>query len=216
MLTSGFSVLYLHGFASSPQSRKARFLEERFRERGIPFHAPDLAEGDFYHLTISRQLEVIRRAASGREAGRLWVIGSSLGGYLASLYATEQNAVSQLILLAPAFGFYDLWVKRLGPEQLEQWRQSGRLSVFHYGLGGQADLSYSFLADAEKYEPYPKSQIPALIFHGVQDDVVPIANSRRYMRTQEDAQLVELDSGHELTDVLDQVWSGIEALVPPT
>ncbi len=39
--------IYLHGFASSPSSRKARFFEERFRELGIGLEVPDLAEGRF-------------------------------------------------------------------------------------------------------------------------------------------------------------------------
>jgi len=202
----------LHGFASSPQSRKARFLEERFGQRGIRFEAPDLAAGDFFHLTISRQLEVVRKAA--RSAERLIIVGSSLGGYLASLYAAEHNGVEQLVLLAPAFGFYDLWIERLGPEEIRNWRESGKLSVFHYGVGGQADLSYNFLEDAEQYAPYPKAQVPTLIFHGSHDDLVPISNSTRFVNEHREARLVELNSGHELTDVLDKIWAGMEEVLP--
>jgi len=47
--------VYLHGFASSPSSRKARFFAERFRELGIGLEVPDLAEGDFRNLTLSAQ-----------------------------------------------------------------------------------------------------------------------------------------------------------------
>jgi pimeloyl-ACP methyl ester carboxylesterase len=212
MLTPVLSVLYLHGFASSPQSRKARFLQERFGERGIQFNAPDLEAGDFFHLTISRQLEVVREAARGAE--RLMIVGSSLGGYLASLYAAEHSGVDQLVLLAPAFGFHDLWIKRLGPEEIRNWRDSGRLSVFHYGTGGQADLSYGFLEDAEKYPPYPNSRVPTLIFHGTHDDLVPVANSTRFVDEHREARLVKLDSGHELTDVLDEIWAGMEDVLP--
>jgi uncharacterized protein len=215
MLTPDRSVLYLHGFASSPLSRKARFLEERFAELAIPFEAPDLAEGDFLHLTISGQLEVVRHAA--RQArGRLTIVGSSLGGYLASLYAAESKGVDQLVLLAPAFGFHDLWLERLGPEEIEHWRQSGKLSVFHYGTGREADLSYEFLTDANKYPAYPDSRVPTLIFHGMHDDLVPVGNSVRFTREHSEAQLITVDSGHELTDVLDEIWNGIRALLPPS
>src|SRR4051812_28664566 len=122
MLTPGLSVLYLHGFASSPLSRKARFLGERFAELGIRFDAPELAGGDFFHLTISKQLQVVRAAAEGTRP--LMIIGSSLGGYLAALYAAAHN-VKQVVLLAPAFGFHDLWVKRLGPEDTGRSRGFG-------------------------------------------------------------------------------------------
>jgi pimeloyl-ACP methyl ester carboxylesterase len=214
MLNPALSVLYLHGFASSPLSRKARFLEERFAARGIPFEAPDLAAGDFLHLTISRQLEVVR--ASAARAERLLIIGSSLGGYLAALYAAAQGSeVEQLVLLAPAFGFHDLWVERLGPEEVRRWQDSGTLSVFHYGEGGHADLSYEFLADAEKYPPYPDCRVPALIFHGTQDELVPVANSARFVREHPEARLVEVNSGHELTDVLEEIWAGVESGLPP-
>jgi uncharacterized protein len=209
MLNPALSVLYLHGFASSPLSRKARFLEERFAARGIPFHAPDLAAGDFFHLTISKQLEVVR--ASAAKAERLMIVGSSLGGYLAALYAAEHGEVEQLVLLAPAFGFHDLWVERLGPDELRQWRESGRLSVFHYGEGGQADLSYEFLTDAERYPAYPDCRVPALIFHGTHDELVPLANSARFVQQHRAARLVEVNSGHELTDVLEDIWTGIES-----
>ncbi|MFL6417338.1 MAG: alpha/beta hydrolase [Bryobacteraceae bacterium] len=211
MLAPGLSVVYLHGFASSPQSRKARFLQDRFAELGIRFEAPDLAEGDFFHLTISRQLEIVRKAADG--ASRLVLIGSSLGGYLASLYAAEHPEIEQLILLAPAFGFHDLWVERLGPEEMQRWRHSGKLSVFHYGLGAQADLSYEFLEDSEKYPLYPDCQTPALIFHGKHDDLVPLANSVLFAEKHRHSRLVPVDSGHELTDVLDEIWAGIKDLL---
>jgi pimeloyl-ACP methyl ester carboxylesterase len=213
MLNPALSVLYLHGFASSPLSRKARFLEERFAARGIPFHAPDLAAGDFFHLTISRQLEVVR--ASAGKAERLLIIGSSLGGYLAALYGAEHPEVEQLVLLAPAFGFRDLWVERLGPEEMRRWGESGTLSVFHYGEGGHADLSYEFLRDAENYPPYPDCRVPALIFHGTHDDLVPLANSTRFVQEHREARLVEVNSGHELTDVLEEIWAAIESCLPP-
>ena len=48
--------VYLHGFASSPGSRKARFFEERFQELGIGLEIPDLAEGNFRNLTLSAQV----------------------------------------------------------------------------------------------------------------------------------------------------------------
>ena len=56
--------VYLHGFASSPSSRKARFFGERFRELGIGLEIPDLAEGDFRNLTLTAQLNVIERVCA--------------------------------------------------------------------------------------------------------------------------------------------------------
>ena len=52
-------VVYLHGFASSPNSSKAQFFRRKFAERGIQMEIPILDEGKFEELTISGQLAVI-------------------------------------------------------------------------------------------------------------------------------------------------------------
>ncbi len=57
--------IYLHGFASSPVSRKARFFVERFRELGIRLEVPHLAQGNFRNLTLSAQLGLIERECAG-------------------------------------------------------------------------------------------------------------------------------------------------------
>jgi predicted esterase YcpF (UPF0227 family) len=54
-------VVYLHGFASSPASRKAQFFRERFAAQGVEMAIPALDGGDFFNLTLSGQLEVIER-----------------------------------------------------------------------------------------------------------------------------------------------------------
>jgi predicted esterase YcpF (UPF0227 family) len=46
-------IIYLHGFASGPGSSKARFFRERLERIGAAVEVPDLAAGDFEHLTIT-------------------------------------------------------------------------------------------------------------------------------------------------------------------
>ena len=92
-------VVYLHGFASSPHSSKAQFFRRRFAEHGVPMEIPILDEGRFEELTVTGQLAVIDRAV-GEEPAIL--IGSSLGGYLAALYASRHpSQIEKLVLLAP-------------------------------------------------------------------------------------------------------------------
>jgi predicted esterase YcpF (UPF0227 family) len=98
--------VYLHGFASSPSSRKAQFFEERFRELGIGLEIPELAEGNFQNLTLSAQLKVVERVCGDSTVS---LIGSSMGGYLAALYAARHAEVIKLVLLAPAFSFASRW-----------------------------------------------------------------------------------------------------------
>src|ERR1700734_332724 len=98
--------LYLHGFASSPQSQKARAFESALRKADIPLEIPALDAGDFEHLTISGQLTIIEALLAGQPCR---LIGSSMGGYLAALYAARHAEVSRVVLLAPAFGFAQRW-----------------------------------------------------------------------------------------------------------
>ncbi len=196
-------VLYLHGFASGPESRKARFFQERLRPVGLQVHVPDLTEGNFEGLTISAQLQVIERISGNKP---VILIGSSLGGYLAALYAARHPEVERLLLLAPAFGFHQLWTTQLGPQRLAEWRDSGAIRVFHYSAGREMLLGYQLLENASGFEPFPDFAQPALIFHGNHDPVVPVIYSSEFVKAHPNARLVRLDSGHELTDVLDAIW----------
>ena len=113
--------LYLHGFASGPHSRKAlEFQRALAASQAFPsLEVPQLDEEDFGHLTISAQLEVIERTLRGDPA---CLVGSSLGGYLAALYASRHPEVDRLVLLAPAFGFSSRWNELTGPERMRAWR----------------------------------------------------------------------------------------------
>ncbi len=208
------SILYLHGFASSPQSRKALFFSEKLRASGFPVEIPDLAQSDFEHLTLSRQLKFIEGIVGGRD---VILIGSSLGGYLASLYAARHAEAKKLVLLAPAFGFRELWIASLGPERLAEWKARGVLNVFHYGAGRELPLAYDFLEDSRDLDPFPLVRQPVLIFHGTRDAVVPLEQSLAFVRLNPQAKLVRFEeSGHELTDVLDQMWSAAESFLLET
>src|SRR5947209_9560969 len=145
-------LIYLHGFASGPMSSKAQFFRRRFEELGLPMQIPDLSEGNFEGLTITAQLRVIERIAAGDDVS---LIGSSMGGYLAALYAARHPEVSRLVLLAPAFGFTRRWPERLGPRQMDDWRRTGFMDVYHYGDRRNRSLAYDLVEDAAQYEDYP-------------------------------------------------------------
>jgi len=194
-------VVYLHGFASSPLSSKAQFFRRKFAARGVPMEIPQLDEGRFEELTISGQLRVIERTVGERPA---ILMGSSLGGYLAALYAARHpSQIERMVLLAPAFQFPRRWRERYSPED---WKREGSIPVFHYGEGRERSLGYQFAEDAAQYEDEPEFPQPAVIFHGVHDSVVPVGISSAYAARHPNVELVLLESGHELTDVLEPMW----------
>jgi pimeloyl-ACP methyl ester carboxylesterase len=195
-------VLYLHGFASGPASYKAQLFGKR-----LALETPDLAAGDFEGLTITRQLAVVERAAGGEPVA---LIGSSMGGYLAALYAARHPEAARLVLMAPAFGFGRLWAESLGPARMEEWRRDGRLPVYHYAEGREAHVGYELYEDALRYEEMPAVAQPALVFHGVHDSVVPPAVSVEFARQNPSASLRLVDSDHELRSAVEEIWPEVE------
>jgi pimeloyl-ACP methyl ester carboxylesterase len=199
------NVVYLHGFASGPGSSKARFFERKFSEMGLSLTIPRLDEGDFEHLTITRQLDVIARAAGD---GPVALIGSSLGGYLAALYGARHPEVERLVLMAPAFCFARRWLAILGAEETNRWRETGFRNFYHYGRARECALFHGLLEDGLHYEDFPGVTSPCLILHGTNDTVVPITLSVEFaQRDPGNVRLVPLSSGHELIDVTDRLWA---------
>jgi uncharacterized protein len=94
------SVLYLHGFRSSPQSSKAVMIEQDLTRHGIHYACPAL---DISPAIAMQQINAaIDQALANQNAIRL--IGSSLGGFYASA-VMEQHPARQAFkaaLLNPA------------------------------------------------------------------------------------------------------------------
>lgn len=195
-------VIYLHGFASGPGSSKARIFRSRLAERGIPVEVPDLNEGGFENLTLSGQLHVIERVAGGRPVS---LIGSSMGGYLAALYAARHPEVDRLVLMAPAFCFARRWAEMLGSARLEHWRATGRLDVFHYGCGETRSVGWRLMEDARQFEDFPQLRQPVLIFHGAEDTVVPPSLSEDFAGGRSNVRLRLLRSDHQLLDCIEGI-----------
>jgi uncharacterized protein len=202
---------YLHGFASSPRSRKAQDLHDRFSQQYLTLHIPDLNQPDFAHLTLTRQIQQVRSDFLLGEPVTL--IGSSLGGLAATWLGELNPQVDRLILLAPAFGFLDHWLPKLGAQQLQQWRSGTPLAVYHHGEGRLLPLDYQFVVDCAQY-PSERLQrsLPTLILHGTHDEVIPIQASRDYAADRPWVELMELESDHALANVSDEIWQAIQTV----
>ena len=207
-------ILYLHGFASGPSSSKARYFRNCLEAAGARVDVPDLAAGDFEHLTLTGQLAVIQQAAhAGGVPEPVALMGSSMGGYLAALYAARHSEVTRLVLLAPAFAFARRWSAHLGAKAMERWRATGSMEVFHYGEERARALAYGLMEDAAAYEDSPDVRQPALIFHGAHDDVVPPALSQTFAAARPNVELEVVDSGHDLLNVLDYMAPKVAAFL---
>ncbi|NEP17495.1 MAG: alpha/beta fold hydrolase [Leptolyngbya sp. SIO4C1] len=203
--------LYLHGFASGPQSFKAQALRSRFQTLGLTLQIPDLNQDDFSQLTLSRQIQQVSPLIHQPTV----LIGSSFGG-LTACWLAEQPAVrtqlQRLILLAPAFDFLAQWLPRLGPAALEQWRDRGWLSVYHYAQQRQQRLDYRFLLDAQQYpDAQLQTPVPTLILHGTEDETIAIEASQAYASRRPWVKLQPLATDHAMTEAADDIWQAIRS-----
>ncbi len=203
------AILFLHGFASSAHSAKARSLGERFA--AIPdvyLHAFDFnpTPADFEHMTITGMVDRVRQFALDHDLQALRLIGSSLGALVALHYARRYGRVDRLLLLAPALHYST----EVSEEDLRRWAREGAMRVPHHGLGAELELSYAFHLDGLRYaEPVPPPA-EVTIIHGTQDRVVPIRGSRDYATAYPGkVRLVEVVSDHRLEDQLDTIWGQV-------
>jgi hypothetical protein len=201
--------IYLHGFASSPNSVKARDIGDHFAQIQTKLKIPDLNAGDFSQLTITRQITQVTAEFSNNSTP-VTLIGSSLGGLTAAHLGQQDLQVQKLVLLAPAFGFLSHWLPKLGDEEVQRWQQEKYIMVYHYGKEQKLPLSYDFVTDAAQYqEEFLQRSIPTLILHGKKDEVIPIEASRNFGYSRPWVELVELDSDHGLGNVMEEIWQAI-------
>ncbi|MGF1479149.1 MAG: YqiA/YcfP family alpha/beta fold hydrolase [Cyanophyceae cyanobacterium] len=201
--------IYLHGFASGPRSTKAQYLRDRFWQRHIDLQILDLNQEDFSHLTLTRQLQ--QAAAAFPASTPITLIGSSFGGLTAAWLGQQHQQVQRLVLLAPAFSFLEYWLPQLGG-RLQQWQETGYLSIYHYGEGRCLPLHYQFVPDIQQYpELQLQRPVPTLILHGRSDEVIPVQASRDYASQRPWVELIELKSDHTLTSTLPTIWQQIQS-----
>ena len=202
---------YLHGFASSPRSRKGVALAERFAAAGRTLHLPDLNQPSFAELTFTGALQAMD-ALDGATSGGPWrLIGSSMGGYLASRWAElRPERVERLVLLCPGFDLNSRWPALLGADQVARWRAQGFLTLPD-GAGVPTALRWRFIEDAIAHPAYPEVPCPTRIVHGRQDEQLPIEGSREYAAGRAHVSLVEVDDDHALTASIDRIAAEVEA-----
>ena len=195
--------LYLHGFASGPSSYKGVKFAEHYEPRGIALERLNLRVPSFEHLRLSTMIETARAAIG--EGNTAIVFGSSLGGLTAARLAERDPRVTKLVLMAPAFQLVARWREMLGAE-FEAWRASGWREVMDFTTKQPARVDFGFVADAEAIDVgYPDVRVPTLIVHGIHDDTVPVAHSRRFAEGRPNVTLVEVDDGHELIASLPRI-----------
>lgn len=207
--------LYLHGFASGPHSAKAVAYAKHFGQQGIGLDRLDLRVPSLERLRLSAMMDTVERAIGGPR-DRAVVIGSSLGGLTAARVAERDPRVAALVLLAPAFQLIARWKQLPG---WDDWRRLGWREIHDYKTDAPARIEFGFAQEVMQLDVgYPDVNVPTLVLHGIDDDVVSIEHSRTFAAGKPHVRLIELDDGHDLiasvprmlaeTDRFLSTWTG--------
>jgi len=130
-------VVYLHGFASSSQSEKALITKAYFQQQlpEVELLAPDLP------YTPKEAIAAIEKALDGRRPDA--VIGSSLGGFLATYLAEKNGCFAALI--NPAVAPYELLSQHLGTYHHPVLKQDFQVQAEHMPQLAELELKPSAL-----------------------------------------------------------------------
>lgn len=204
------TVLYLHGFASSPQGRKIELLREKLPADEFRLVAPDLNRPSFRELSFEAIVEEAVRAA--REATPDVVVGSSLGA-LVALEASRRGLTAPLVLIAPALGFGKRWTAKLAP--------GDPVRFFHHGQNKDLEIHRLFFEEmaAVTVDRDPPSQ-KVIVLMGEEDESVPFegvkATWERWEASgslAEGSRFVSIAGGdHGLIGFVDQISAATRSL----
>jgi putative redox protein len=173
------AVILCHGMESDKNSEKLIVLSKALAERGIltlrfDFSYVGESSGKFEDITYSGEVDDLRAAYSllqGRHNGKTAILGSSMGGTVAVLFAAAEPTVAALVTIAAPLHPEQFPKRVLTPAQLLEWRNLG--FTFYHGV----KLNVSLLHDLESLdvaEAARKIACPVLILHGDADEVVPV------------------------------------------
>ncbi|MGE5412930.1 MAG: YqiA/YcfP family alpha/beta fold hydrolase [Syntrophomonadaceae bacterium] len=157
------TVLYLHGFASSPGGRKIALLRETLPAAEYRMVAPDLNRPSFEKLDFDAIVDTALEI-SGAENPNV-VVGSSLGA-LVALAASRRGLDAPLVLIAPALGFGFRWLQKLAP--------GDPVRFFHHGQGRELEIHRRFFEQMShlKVDREPPPQRVTILM-GANDESVP-------------------------------------------
>ena len=165
-------------------------------------------------LTEVQNLKDAIRIASGMEytdPQKIYLMGSSQGGLVTALTAEGLTNIQGLFLFYPAFSLPD--DIRSSFPKLDEVPETFNL------LGTKIGKKYiTDIYDMDPYANLEKLAMPVHIYHGKDDNIVPLTASKKALKTLPNARLTTLeDTGHALTpeqqaqigvEIADEIFNG--------
>lgn len=220
-------VVYSHGLGASVEHDEE--VQKTLAKSGVAVFSFEFAggssstspksEGATTEMSVLTELQNLRdalqfaRSLPFVKADRIYLMGSSQGGFVSALMAQEAANLAGVFLLYPAFSLPDD-IRSTFPK-LDEAPETFNL------LGTK--ISKKYLVDVypiDAYEGLSKITAPVHIYHGADDFIVPITASKKAVKSLKDARLTTLDdTGHSLTseqqaqigaEIADEIFNGMK------
>ena len=181
--------------------------------------AAPMSEGLTTEMSVLTEVQNLKdaiRIASGLEyvdPQKIYLMGSSQGGLVTALTAEEVTNIAGLFLFYPAFSLPD--DIRSSFPKLDEVPETFNL------LGTKIGKKYiTDIYDMDPYANLEKLGMPVHIYHGKDDNIVPLTASKKAVKRLKDARLTTLeDTGHALTpeqqaqigfEIADEIYNGMK------
>ena len=220
-------VIFSHGLGADARHEeevqktlaKAGIAVFSFEFAGGSSSSAPMSEGLTTEMSVLTEVQNLKdaiRIASGMEYAdpqKIYLMGSSQGGLVTALTAEEVTNIAGLFLFYPAFSLPD--DIRSSFPKLDEVPETFNL------LGTKIGKKYiTDIYDMDPYANLEKLGMPVHIYHGKDDNIVPLTASQKAMKRLKDARLTTLeDTGHALTaeqqaqigfEIADEIYNGMK------
>lgn len=179
----GPTIVLCHGMMSSKEGTKQKAFAQALEEIGLSVLRFDFSfcgesEGRFEEITFAQEVDDLRsavdwvRSKGGTPVG---LLGSSMGGAVAILYASEDPSIEALVTIA-AVGRPARIADRMDDlkKKTQEWKDEG------YQLGAEGEVGERFFEDARTQDVLAAARslsVPLLVLHGGGDEVVSVEDA---------------------------------------
>lgn len=200
-----------HGFLSSKTSSTNNALTRMLLSYGIAtfrfdFFGQAESEGPFEQITTTLAVEQAHAAidlVQQKGFRRIGLMGSSFGGLVSILTASQRMELACLALKCPVVDFAEELQLEFGEEGMVEWKATGTIPNM---MGGpdRIKLQYAFYEDCLRqiaYEPARTITAPTIIVQGDEDEHVPLHQSQQLYEALQVKKRFELLPGadHQFT-----------------
>ena len=220
-------VIFSHGLGANVEHEeevqkalaKAGIAVFSFEFAGGSSSEAPMSEGLTTEMSVLTEVQNLKdaiRIASDMEyvdPQKIYLMGSSQGGLVTALTAEEVTNIQGLFLFYPAFSLPD--DIRSSFPKLDEVPETFNL------LGTKIGKKYiTDIYDMDPYANLEKLAMPVHIYHGKDDNIVPLTASQKAMKRLKDAHLTTLeDTGHALTpeqqaqigfEIANEIYNGMK------